>query len=92
MIVIKALVRGIITSIISVYAPQPGFDDSLKDHFHDIFGSVVGKLGEKEIAVIAGDFNDHIGINAASLKASIEIMVMELEIRKGKRSWSFVQL
>ena len=54
MSVIKLLVQEIIISVISVYAPQCGSDDSQKDDFYDILINVVRNLGEKEIVVIAG--------------------------------------
>ena len=57
MIVIKVLVQEIIISVISVYAPQCGLDDSQKDNFYDSLTSVVRKLEEKEIAIIVGDNN-----------------------------------
>ena len=62
MIVIKVLVQGIITSVISVYASQCGLDDSQKDGFYDSLINVVRKLG-KEIVVIAVDFTGHIESN-----------------------------
>ena len=74
-----------------MYVAQSGFDNSLKDNFYDILGNVVRKLGKTEIAVMAGDFNRLVGSNAESLRTSMEIVVMELEIN-GKRSLSFVQL
>ena len=45
MIAIKALVQGIIISVISVYAPHRGLGDSQKDNFCDILINHVGKLG-----------------------------------------------
>ena len=74
-----------------MYVAQSGFDNILKDNFYDILSNVVRKLGKKEIAVMAGDFNRLVGSNAESLRTSMEIVVMELEIN-GKRSLSFVQL
>ena len=50
--------------MISIYAPQYTLDDNLKNSSYDSFINVFRKLGEeKEIVVIAGDFNDHIGSN-----------------------------
>ena len=49
MIVIKMLVQEIIMTVISVYAPECVLDNSLIN--------IVRKLREKEIVVIAGDFN-----------------------------------
>ena len=49
MIVIKVLIQGIIISVIYVYALECGLDDPPINF--------VKELGEKEIVVIAGDFN-----------------------------------
>ena len=49
MIVIKVLIQGIIISVIYVYALESGLDDPVINF--------VKELGEKEIVVIAGDFN-----------------------------------
>ena len=64
MIVIKLLVQGIIISIVSVYAPKYGLDDSQKDNFYDGPINFVRKLGKKEVVVIAGDLNDHVASKA----------------------------
>ena len=67
------LFQGTITSVISAYAPQFGWDDSQKDafndgindHFYDSCISIiiVRKLGYIEIVVTAGDSNGHVGSN-----------------------------
>lgn len=54
MIVIKALVQGIIMSVVSVYTSHRGLGDSQKDHFCDILINNVRKSGEKNNVVIAG--------------------------------------
>ena len=62
MIVNKVFVQRIIISLISdltVFAPQCGLDDSQKDNFYDSLISVVRKIGEKWILVIAGNFNGY---------------------------------
>ena len=56
MVAIKVLAQGIISSVISVFAPQCSLDDSREDGFYDSFISVVKRLREKKIAVIAGDY------------------------------------
>ena len=53
----------IILSVISVYAPTCGLDDSHKDHFYDSLTNIVRKFGKKEIVVIIEEFNRHIGSN-----------------------------
>ena len=57
------MLQGIIISVISVYAPQCGLDDSHKDDFYDSLINVVRMLGEKKSVVIAGDCNGHVGSN-----------------------------
>ena len=43
MIAVNVWVQSMFISVISVFAPQPGLDDSQKDHFYDILGSIVSK-------------------------------------------------
>ena len=56
----KVLVQENIISVIPVYAPQGGLDDSQKKKkkdFYDSFISVVRMLREKAIVVTEGDLN-----------------------------------
>ena len=55
--------QGVFILVISIYALQCGLDYSQKDEFYGSLINVVGKLGEKETVVKAGDLNGHIGIN-----------------------------
>ena len=63
MIIIKVYVQRFIISVISVYAPQYGLDNCQEDDFYDSFIDVVRTWGEKEIVVIVGYFNGHVGSN-----------------------------
>ena len=93
MIFIEVLVERTIASLISdltVYAPQWGLDNSQKEDIYDSLMSVVWKLGEKEILVIAGHFT--LKITQKTVKASMKIMVMELQRRKEKVFMNFLQL
>ena len=56
MVAIKVLAQGIISSVISVFAPHCSLDDSREDGFYDSFISVVKRLREKKIAFRAGDY------------------------------------
>ena len=47
MIVIKVLLQEIIISVISVYTPQCGLDDSQKDDYGSLI-SVITKSGKRE--------------------------------------------
>ena len=53
-----------IVSIISVYAPQAGRNESEKDDFYDDLLSVVTSIPSQEVMFICGDFNGHIGEKA----------------------------
>ena len=64
-ILIKLVVGERVVSILSVYAPQAGLDDSSKDTFYENLLSVVSKLPDKEIVIPCGDWNGHIGRTSA---------------------------
>ena len=92
MIVIKLLVQGIIISIVSVYAPKYGLDDSQKDNFYDGPINFVRKLGKKEVVVIAGDLNDHVASKAEDFEDQREGYGWICSWRKAKGFWSFVMI
>ena len=58
------------------------------DDFYNSLINVVKKLGEKEIVVIAWYFNGRVESNLECY----EIMITELETRKGNGFMRFVQL
>ena len=86
--VIKMLVQRIIVSVISVYVPQYGLDHSQKDDFYDSLINVARKLMEQEIVVITV----FLEVTQKIIRTSMEVMVMELGTRKGKRYLSLAQL
>ena len=53
-----------IISIISVYAPQTGRNESEKDDFYDDLLSVTTSIPPSEIMFICGDLNGHVGEKA----------------------------
>ena len=53
-----------IISIISVYAPQAGRNETEKDDFYDDLLSVATSIPAQEVMFICGDFNGHIGEKA----------------------------
>ena len=61
----KINVDELIVTIISVYAPQVGLDESLKNPFYDELQFTVTKLGSSEYLYLCGDFNGHIDQKAA---------------------------
>ena len=63
-ILIKILANDRILTVVSVYAPQCGLDDSVKDNFYDSLIGTTAKLADKEVVVITGDLNGHVGKEA----------------------------
>ena len=61
---LKLVVGDVIVTFLSVYAPQVGLEDSIKERFYDELIDVVTKLGESEIVIPCGDWNGHIGRRA----------------------------
>ena len=76
MITIKVLVQGII-SLILVYAPQYGLDDSQL------------KLQEKDIVVAAGFLNGHVGSNPENYEAQHGDYDYGVRNKKGERILEF---
>ena len=62
---IKLLVEDAVLTILSVYAPQTGLEESTKDVFYDCLQNVISKLPDEEIAIPCGDWNGHIGRETA---------------------------
>ena len=61
--IIRVLVQGIIISVITVHVAQYDLYESQEENFYDSLVNV-RKIGEKEIIVIAGGLNGHVGNNA----------------------------
>ena len=95
MIVNKVLVQRIIISLISdltVYAPQYGLNNSQKDDFYDILINFFEGQGRKKFQFQQQTLMAT-GITQKNMRASMEVMVMELRRRrKGKLFMGFVQL
>ena len=62
--IIRVSIQGIIISVITVHVPQYDLYESQEENFYDSLVNVVRKIGEKEIIVIAGGLNGHVGNNA----------------------------
>ena len=58
---VKMNVGEVVFAVISVYAPQVGLDDSVKDAFYDDLLSLTLSIPSSNILAICGDFNGHIG-------------------------------
>ena len=57
----ELLVGETIITVLSVYAPQSGLDQSTKGAFYDDLQSVMSKVKDQEFLIPCGDWNGHIG-------------------------------
>ena len=64
-ILTKLLVKDAILTVLSCYVPQTGLEESTKDAFYDCLQAVISKLPDKEMVIRCGDWNGHIGREAA---------------------------
>ena len=78
--------------MILVYLTQCGFGDSQENYFCLSLKNVVRKLGEKEILFIAKTLMVTLILTQKTMRISMEVMVMDLGRKKGKRILEFVQL
>ena len=62
---IKLLVGEVVLTVLSVYAPQTGLEESTKDAFYESLQTVISELPDKEIVIPCGDWNGHVGREAA---------------------------
>ena len=67
LMMIKILIDKRVISIVSVYAPQQGLSAEEKDRFYEEVISLVSKI-DKDLLVIGGDFNGHVGEKADGYK------------------------
>ena len=61
---IKLIVGKSLVTVLSIYAPQAGPDDSLKDLFYENLQWPLTKISVSDILFVCGDFIGHIGKNA----------------------------
>ena len=66
---IKLLVGEAVLTVLSVYAPQTGLEESTKDSFYDSLRTVISELPDKEIVIPCGDWNGHVGREAAGYES-----------------------
>ncbi|XP_028042510.1 craniofacial development protein 2-like, partial [Bombyx mandarina] len=60
-ITVKIVCESVILNVISVYAPQSGCKEDVKEKFWQDFDSVMIRIPESEEICIGGDFNGHVG-------------------------------
>ena len=63
-IMLTKLAVGKSMTVLLVYVPQAGLDDSVKDMFYENLQWTLTKISASEILLVCGDFNGHIGKNA----------------------------
>ena len=62
---IKLLLGEAVLTVLSVYAPQTGLEESTKDAFYDSLQTVISELPDKGIVIPCVDWNGHVGRKAA---------------------------
>lgn len=93
MIVNQVLAQGIIVSVVSVYDKQSSSDDdSQKDNFYNHLITVVSESVENKIVVTEDTSMVMLEVIQKTMSTSMEFMNMELQIKKEKGFWTFVQL
>ena len=60
-IVVKLIVSQHVVTFLSVYAPQSGLSDEVKDLFFDQLRAVTARIPASEFLIPCGDWNGHIG-------------------------------
>ena len=69
---LKLLVEDDVLTVLSVYAPQTGLEESTKDAFYGCLQTVISKRPDKDIVIPCGDWNGHIGREAAGYEGAHE--------------------
>ena len=62
---LKVLVGKRVVTIISTYAPQQGLSDNAKETFYADLILHTSKVDEKEVIILGGDMNGHVGKTTA---------------------------
>lgn len=60
-IVVKVILESLVLNVISVYAPQSGCEDVVKEKFWEDFDAVMMNIPDNEEVCMGGDFNGHVG-------------------------------
>ena len=66
---VRIVLGGEITSIISAYRPQVGLDELEKLYFWDCTNNIIGNILRDEKVFVGGDFNGHMGKEADSYES-----------------------
>ena len=65
LMLLKVLVGKRVVTIISTYAPQQGLSDDAKEKFYTDLILHTSKVDEKEVIILGGDMNGHVGKTTA---------------------------
>ena len=60
-ILVKLIVGQCVVTFLSVYAPQSGLSDEVKDLFFDQLRAVTARIPASEFMIPCGDWNGHVG-------------------------------
>ena len=60
-ILVKLIVGQRVVTFLSVYAPQSGLSDEVKDLFFDQLHAVTARIPASEFLIPYGDWNSHVG-------------------------------
>ena len=67
-ILVKIIVGQRVLCLLSVYAPQCGLGDSVKDLFYDQLRAVTAMIPASEFLIPCGDWNGHVGSTGSGYK------------------------
>ena len=67
-ILVKIIVGQRVLCLLSVYAPQCGLSDSVKDLFYDQLRAVTAMIPASEFLIPCGDWNGHVGSTGSGYK------------------------
>ena len=65
-ILLRLVIGKAVFTFLSVYAPQSGLPEAVKEHFYDQLQSTVTKVPATEIPILVGDWNGHVGADAGA--------------------------
>ena len=76
-ILVKIIVGQRMLCLLSVYAPQCGLSDSVKDLFYDQLRAVTAMIPASEFLIPCGDWNGHVGVLHGLTEAPVTKKFME---------------
>jgi hypothetical protein len=89
-ILVKLLVGDLIFNVISAYAPQIGFNESVKMQFWEEMDALVSSVPISEKLFIGGDFNGHVGSTRVDFDGVHGSFRYESRNQEGKGILNFV--